>query len=460
MSLAFWDIETDGLDSTVMWVAAIKPRGGDTIVTTCPKEAVEILNRFDAIVGHNIVGFDAPQLEKLSGMRLTAKLVDTLLMSRILFPDKFNHPAKGNSLGNWGAYLGFPKGDHSDWSQYSDEMRDYCIQDVAVTERLYDHLLPMCQPASHAIKLEHDVARIIRKQINNGIGFAEDDAERLLAELLNEKHSITADLQDVFPPIVEERWSEKTGKRLKDKVTVFNPGSRQQIEARFKDKYNWRPRAKTETGRAKIDETILNKLDYPEAALLSRYLMVEKRAGQVEQWLKFNRDGVIHGDVNTNGTVSGRMSHAKPNVAQVPAVRAEYGERMRKLFGPTQPGWMQVGADASGLELRMLAHFLAKWDGGEYADVILNGDIHTYNQSAAGLDTRDQAKTFIYATLYGAGAAKIGSIIKGGAKEGRALKDNFERELPLGSSRTRSVSPSPAAACRASTDVMPIRSTT
>ena len=165
MSLVFWDIETDGLESTKMWVAVIKPRGGESIVTNCAQEAVEILNRFDAVVGHNIIGFDKPQLEKLSGLKITGKLIDTLLISRILFPDKFNHPAKGNGLGNWGTYLGFPKGDHSDWSCYSPEMRDYCIQDVAVTERLYDHLLPMCKHASQAIKLEHDVARIIKTQI-------------------------------------------------------------------------------------------------------------------------------------------------------------------------------------------------------------------------------------------------------------------------------------------------------
>lgn len=428
--ICFFDIETDGLDSTVMHVAVIKPRDGEPIVVTDAKEAVELLNTFTASIGHNVIGFDGPQLEKLSGMKLTTQLVDTLLMSRILYPDRFNHPAKGNGLGNWGAYLGFPKGDHSDWSVYSEEMRDYCIQDVAVTEKLYDFLQPQCKVCAQAIKLEHDVAYIINDQVSNGFGFNSDDGERLLSELLVEKTSITHQLQDIFPPIVEERWSDKTGKRLKDKVTVFNPGSRVQIEQRFRDKYGWKPRGLTETGRAKIDETVLSKLNYPEAVHLGRYLLIEKRASQVEQWLKYEQDGVIHGGVNTNGTVSGRMSHSKPNTAQVPAVRAEYGKRMRQLFGPTRKGWVQVGADASGLELRMLAHYLGFYDDGEYGKVILESDIHTYNQHAAGLDTRDQAKTFIYATLYGAGAAKIGRIVGGATKEGQALKDNFERALP------------------------------
>ena len=428
--IAFFDIETDGLDSTVLHVCVVKPRGGEPIVVTDAVEAVNLLNTFEAIVGHNIIGFDAPQLEKLSGKKLTARLVDTLLMSRILYPDRYKHPAKGNGLGNWGQYLGFPKGDHSDWSVYSEEMRDYCIQDVEVTEKLYDYLAPQCSKCKQAIQLEHDVAVIIGEQIANGIGFNTMDAERLLSELLVDKTNLTHQLQDVFPPIVEERWSEKTGKRLKDKVTVFNPGSRVQIEQRFKDKYNWKPRGLTDTGRAKIDESVLKHLDYPEAALLARYLLIEKRASQVEQWLKYEQDDVIHGGVNTNGTVSGRMSHSKPNVAQVPAVRAEYGKRMRQLFGPSRDGWVQVGADASGLELRMLAHYLGFYDSGEYGKVILEGDIHTYNQHAAGLETRDQAKTFIYATLYGAGAAKIGSIVGGKTKEGQALKDNFEKALP------------------------------
>ncbi len=431
MSTAYFDIETDGLDSTVMHVAVIKPRHGEPIVTRCPSEAVKILNQFTQIVGHNIIGFDAPALEKLSGgKKLTGQMYDTLLMSRVLSPDRYQHPAGGNSLRNWGEFLGFPKGDHDDWSRYSDAMRDYCIQDVEVTQKLFEYLVPLCEECGPAMRLEHQVAMIIRDQVDNGIGFDVDGGERLLSELLVEKTDLTHQLQEIFPPIVEERWSEKTGKRLKDKVTVFNPGSRVQIEQRFRDKYGWKPRSLTETGRAKVDEKVLERLKYPESILLCRYLLVEKRASQVEQWLKYGAGGVIHGQVNTNGAVSGRMSHSKPNVAQVPAVRAEYGERMRELFGPTREGWVQVGADASGLELRMLAHYLARWDNGAYGDVILNGDIHTFNQEKAGLDDRDQAKTFIYATLYGAGATKIGTIVNGGAKEGQILKSNFERALP------------------------------
>ena len=116
-------------------------------------------------------------------------------------------------------------------------------------------------------------------------------------------------------------------------------------------------------------------------------------------------------------------------MAQVPSIGAEYGKECRELF-TTPKGYSLLGADASGLELRSLAHFMAKWDGGKYAEILLGGDIHTENQKAAGLLTRNQAKTFIYAFLYGAGDAKIGSITGGAASEGRKLKQKFLRSLP------------------------------
>jgi len=89
-----------------------------------------------------------------------------------------------------------------------------------------------------------------------------------------------------------------------------------------------------------------------------------------------------------------------------------------------------VGSDASGLELRCLAHYCARYDHGQYIDIVLNGDIHTVNQKAAGLPTRDNAKTFIYALLYGSGPAKLGSIIGKGAEAGQELKDTFFKKTP------------------------------
>jgi DNA polymerase I-like protein with 3'-5' exonuclease and polymerase domains len=161
--------------------------------------------------------------------------------------------------------------------------------------------------------------------------------------------------------------------------------------------------------------------------------MLEKRLGQLadgkQAWLKQVTNGRIHARYNPNGAVTGRATHYNPNIAQVPSVGAPLGRECRELFC-VPDGWSIVGADMSGLELRCLAHYLAPMDGGEYAKVVCEGDVHTHNQTAAGLETRNQAKTFIYAWLYGAGATKIGKIVGGNAKQGKVLIDRFLEALP------------------------------
>jgi DNA polymerase I-like protein with 3'-5' exonuclease and polymerase domains len=184
----------------------------------------------------------------------------------------------------------------------------------------------------------------------------------------------------------------------------------------------------TDTGKPKVDESTLKDVDLPEAKLISRYLMLQKRQGQVNSWLDaLDKDTQrIHSRVHTMGTVTHRMSSSNPNLQQVTASGKEYGSEMRSLFTVPKDKVL-VGADLSGLELRCLAHYM-KDD--KYTRELLTGDIHTANQKSAGLDTRDKAKTFIYAFLYGAGDEKIGSIAGGTAKEGKILKENFLNNTP------------------------------
>ena len=155
--------------------------------------------------------------------------------------------------------------------------------------------------------------------------------------------------------------------------------------------------------------------------------MLQKRIAQVESWIDaVDRDGRVHGRVITNGAVTGRMTHHSPNMAQVPNSSAVYGHECRELW-TVEKGYKLVGIDASGLELRMLAHYM---NDDAYTNEVIDGDIHTANQIAAGLENRNQAKTFIYAFLYGAGASKIGKITGGGAKEGQKLIDSFLSNTP------------------------------
>jgi DNA polymerase I-like protein with 3'-5' exonuclease and polymerase domains len=240
-------------------------------------------------------------------------------------------------------------------------------------------------------------------------------------------YEIEEELQAVFPPIVEERWSEKTGKRLKDKVTIFNPGSRQQVAERLEAKGAvWSEL--TPSGRPQVDEKTLEENKHvPEAVLVLEYLLLQKRYAQVSSWLEHvQEDGRVHGRVTTNGAVTGRMTHQTPNMAQVPSVNSQYGKECRDCWIVPEDRKL-VGVDASGLELRMLAHYM---DDEEFTSVLLREDIHTRNQVAAGLATRPQAKTFIYAFLYGAGDAKIGSIVGGTARDGSELRGRFLRNTP------------------------------
>jgi DNA polymerase I-like protein with 3'-5' exonuclease and polymerase domains len=251
-------------------------------------------------------------------------------------------------------------------------------------------------------------------------------AHELLATFKERMNEIEEELQDQFQPIVTERWSEKTGKRLKDNVEVFNVGSRQQIAKRLSG-LGVRFDKVTDKGNPIVDEAVLSGIDLPEARIINEYLMLQKRYAQVHSWLEHVRDnGRVHGRVISNGAVTGRMTHQSPNMAQVPSSHSPYGHECRSCWTVPE-GKALVGFDASGLELRMLAHYM---NDEEFTNVLLTEDIHTRNQLAGGLETRPQAKTFIYAFLYGAGDAKIGSIVGGTPRDGAELKQRFLRNTP------------------------------
>lgn len=421
------DIETNSKHNKV-WLAVT--RNIDTGEVKSWKEASGLqkyLDSCDLIIMHNGISFDAPVLrETWKTSIMPSQVCDTLVLSRLLSPSLEG----GHSLDAWGKRLGFPKGEFNDWDGgLTPEMEEYCIQDTLVTQKLYEHLtseLKLNKFDQRSIDLEHKVQAIIAKQERNGFKLDEVAGITLLTTLQNKLAVIETELQSIFPAKTIERVSEKTGKPLKDKVEVFNPGSRKQIGERLQEK-GWKPSRYTETGQPIVDEGTLDGVDIPEAKAINEYLMLQKRVAQIESWLKaVGDDGRVHGKVITNGAVTGRMTHMSPNMAQVPNSGSPYGEDCRDLW-IVEKGYKLVGIDASGLELRMLAHYM-KDDA--YTNEVVSGDIHTANQKAAGLETRNQAKTFIYAFLYGAGDAKIGTVVGAGAKEGKELKSRFLKNTP------------------------------
>ena len=407
------------------------------------------------IAAHNGISFDFPILNKLWKTKIGLKQAyDTLVVSRLLEPTREN----GHSLDAWGKTLGVAKLDYkATWQwmmnrreEYDGECFDrpdlglldfYCKRDVSVLCALYLHLSDLLVVQSfdpNSVELEHQVAAIINKQEKNGFKLDVVHATCLLAELKGKMSAINDKMQDLYPPYEVERISEKTGKILKPEVVVFNPASRQQIAEKLIG-LGWKPKKFTEPtanypqGQAIVDESVLMGLKYPIAGIIAEYMMLGKRIAQIESWLEVvGADGRVHGRVITNGAVTGRMTHMKPNMAQIPNSGSPYGPECRQCW-TVDEGNVLVGADASGLELRMLAHYME--DEG-YVKTVCEGsskegtDVHTVNQKAAGLQTRDQAKTFIYAFLYGAGPAKIGSIVGGNSNTGNRLINSFLEGTP------------------------------
>ena len=421
--MIYLDLEANGLTPDTIWCVVTRENGANVVHTT-PNTLSDALRGSVRVVGHNLIGYDMPVLERLWGITVAPeRVLDTLVLSRLYEPSK----SGGHSLRNWGECLGFPKGDHTDWSQLSQEMIDYCIRDVEVTEAVHQNLMQnMTCFSPNCIELEHKVQASVQQQEINGWTLDQPLARDLCATFKERMNEIEEDLQQKFPPIVHERWSEKTGKQLKDKVEVFNVGSRQQIAKRLSS-LGVRFDKVTEKGNPIVDEAVLETIDLPEAKVVSEYLMLQKRYAQVNSWLEHvKEDGRVHGRVISNGAVTGRMTHQSPNMAQVPASHSPYGHECRSCWTVPE-GKKLVGFDASGLELRMLAHYMKDED---YTNEIINGDIHTANQRLAGLESRNQAKTFIYALLYGAGDEKLGSVAGGGRTTGKKLRESFLNNLP------------------------------
>lgn len=448
-NMVFLDIETN-LKHDTIWLCVTKK--GDVIRHWRSPEGLENYLNGCQVVAHNGIGFDAPILKKVWGVGIPANmLVDTLVMSRLYKPDiEVVLPKEGkaptpHSLEAWGYRLGSHKIGFTDFdSGWTQEMATYCEQDVQLLEKLYNFLTTTMTREGfslQSIQLEHEVAIICRGMEDNGFMLDMPKAMALHAILSGRMSEIEESMQQVFPPIVEQRISEKTGKQLKDKITIFNSGSRQQIAERLAG-LGVVFTKKTDKGNVIVDEAVLEKIDLPEAKLVAEYLMIQKRVSQISSWLELVADdGRVHGRVTTNGAVTGRATHSSPNMAQIPAVGGPYGAECREVW--TVPkGYKQVGVDLSGIELRCLGHYL---NDQEWITELLKGDIHWFNAQSFGLvergtvkddnnpehkKARNVTKTLTYGVLYGAGAAKAGSIVGGNSSKGKKLIDSFINNTP------------------------------
>lgn len=479
------DIETDGLvfDLTKVHCVAIKDAATEETIGYADQpgfrpltQALERLEKADEIIFHNGISFDIPALQKVyPQFKPRGRVVDTIVSTRVIWPELTEKDAFEASRGRfpgrligrqgleaWGYRLRLMKGDYSVdmeasakakgitdkaeitryvWGSWNREMHDYCIQDVQVGYALWRKIHAE-NYSTQALGLEHRFAEIIATMERRGFAFDEEAAQRLYIQLVRKRREIADKLTEVFPPKeVTETFIPKVNNKAhgyvkgvpftKRKLVDFNPSSRQMIADRLTEK-GWKPTEFTPSGQAKVDESILSNLPWPEAKVLAEHFLIEKRIGQLAEgdqaWLRVVRSGRIHGSVNPCGTPTSRCTHSSPNVAQVPKVGSAYGEDCRALF-LSSTAMRLVGIDLAGIELRCLAHYMARYDGGAYGRAVVEGkeadgtDVHSLNAKALGLDPqglywvfgkqtrgRNLAKTFIYAFLYGAGGWKLGFI--------------------------------------------------
>lgn len=464
------DIETDGLDATVIWVMCWENIRTKETGKCLGKE--EIAQFFEdtagsIYVGHNVLKFDAPTINRLAGTKLVvSKIVDTLILSTIYNPSIQG----GHSLGAWGPRIGFEKIDFNDWTHLSEEMITYCHMDVKITAELFRKLTKVLKRIGFSeltCYIQHYITSILQRQHNNGFYFDGPRALAFYQQLRRREEDLQDEIRAVFPPervLVRERpaftksgaltalyqkdrdryvveLDERTGTYRAYEDVQFNIGSPKQRAEKL-TMLGWEPEERTPTGAPKVTEKSLVKFaeetGIPEVALITKWMSVNGRANMVNTWLENwnERTHCIHGKLFTADTL--RFRHQAPNTANIPAVRTtKEGEVLRAEAGfytyeardlwCARPGRVLVGTDAAGLELRMLAHYLNRED---FTEQVVNGDPHQFNADLVGI-TRPNAKTLIYAAMYGAGPPKIAATLKVPLKEGARIRTMFLERLGI-----------------------------
>lgn len=490
-TLALFDIETNGLlDASRVHCLAVRdeasgetrafndvdPRGPRSSGTIA--DGLKHLSTFARVAGHNIVGFDLIVLDRLYGWKPAGAVTDTLVISQLLYPNligrdfaaledrsfaaKFPKRLAGkHSLEAWGARLGEHKGGYAEameaqgidpWAAWSQDMQDYCVQDIAVTSSLIKHLRgawSQLAPSLRSLEIEQEFRRLMVLQEVSGVAINEDKARELWGVLLKELRSAERKLEEKFPPrwLPGEPVFPKRTATYKDPSRpsvvkdvpytpvswwVFSPTKAEDIKLGLSlhgvhikpDKY----------GKIHTDEDTLAGVDLPDpeiVPLILRASMLRKRIATLavgsQAILKNLKDGRLHGRVNTLGTVTRRCSHSKPNMNLPKAEDSSpYGAELRELF-VADKGFKFVGVDAAGIQLRALAHYLAPFDGGEYVRECVSGDIHSKNQKAWECATRNYSKTLTYSYLFGCLPGLTGNII---IEEARRLGNPIPKGTP------------------------------
>ena len=479
------DLEADGLldTATRVWCGVFKDRTTKEVFKFGPNQIKEMFSFMDTCAElqmHNGIGYDFPLLRKLYGYEYKGKVIDTLVLSRLLNPKRtLPHSCPNKRIGPhsveaWGYRVGRGKPEHEDWSQFSEEMLHRCSEDVEIQFMIYDKLMEEASNGDweKAIPLTMRLFELLQRQEEYGWLVDVEYMHKCVQTLDRWIDRIDRALESRLPNVLEVeevkkdgeynylkkpflksgKYSESVNRWLGDlpfgpsSVTVCGPFTRVSFRPvnlnsneetkNYLLSLGWEPKewntddagARTSPKMSKDDPFV--GIDSGIGRLVAKRVQCRHRRSSIEGLLGIVRpDGRIASVVKTLADTS-RAIHS--GIVNIPQVKSFFGKQMRKIF-TCKEGWVLVGTDSDADQIRKLA---GRMNDPAYTEAVVNGDkdkktdIHSVNQRAAGLPDRDLAKTFFYGLLFGAGDAKVGKIVKGTAEDGRRLKSKFLEGLP------------------------------
>ena len=482
-----WDLETNGLIPEVdtIWCLVMQDITTKEIYSYSDfddnlpslEEGLQKLLKADLIAGHNIIGYDLPVLKRLLGWepRPSQTVWDTLLMSQLcMFQRTHRH-----GLAGWGEFFKYPKGDYNDWTNYNQEMLTYCIQDVTLNTKVYERLsreasiqIKARPQFKQALNLEHDFAIVNAEITAKGWLFNMPKAKELKENLTWKLHAIEDELEPQLGSVCMLKGSKEVDKIVKkngdyyklitdwydldadtkaSESFIIGPFSRIEFSEvrlgqlaevkKYLSDIGWKPddwtfkkvKGKWIKMSPKLTDSSLEPLGIV-GSMISDYYMLRQRLSMVDSWIEMVAkwgDGRLHGDMFTIGTPSFRCRHR--GIVNIPGVHSQYGKDLRALL-TCERGRRLVGADSAGNQFRGLAHYMGD---DEFTSSVVVGkesdgtDAHSRNAAILGI-SRTKAKSFIYAYLFGAGAAKLGEVITGlkSPKAGKLADAKFKAAFP------------------------------
>jgi len=474
----FLDLETNGLLDTVdtIWLAITKDPVTNEVKTFSDhdekseplKDLTTYLEKFDSIIGHNLIAYDLPVMVKLLNWKPKAdvKLVDTMIISQL---NNFKREGK-HSLKNFGVILKDAKGESPAFDHYSEEMKIYGIQDINLTHKVYKYVANEAQTLiknrpnfQQALRTEHAIAEICARQVTTKWNFDTPKAKKFYEQLTAEMKVIEDEINPTLKPrkvltdkepkkakylqdgrlsaVSARMLSEFLGTEIKQtdtdkwdpkktfqrfKMTEANLGNMDMVRIMLLDA-GWIPSMYTPGGEPKITEDTLHTIEGDIGKKVLKYYQLRSRHSVIRGWIELAElnNGRVYVEAFNIGTPTSRQRHSK--VVNVPNSNAFFGSEMRSLFIADKSKVM-IGCDSSGNQIRALCHYL---NNKKVNDHVLNGDIHQHNADTVGV-ARPLAKGLLYATVFGAGFAKLGKMVTGveDIDKGKEVKNKLYSALP------------------------------